>query len=275
MKTAIILPGGGVKCAYTAGALIALGKKLGITTPDIAVASSGSVGPLMYYLTNQYDEGERAWIRFIPSKEFIRYFPYPRIDVDYLVDKVMKEYLPLDTDKLATATTRYFIPVTDEDTGITQFISNETWFDPFEVMRAAKAIPMFYHRHIFLGAHHYMDGGIGDGPQALVDKAIAEGATNILVISNTAVAKPREYKSFYKAYAYWQRKPLETTLLRFTDRVENITFPPGVKGLNISPTEPLPVGLMTRNKRCVAEAFHMGYDDLLARSQEIIELFKP
>ncbi|MEJ0053893.1 MAG: patatin-like phospholipase family protein [bacterium] len=270
-KTAVIASGGGMKCAYAAGALTALGKELGLGAPDIALASSGSTGSLMYYLSGQYDEGERAWIKFIPSPNFIRYFPFPRFNVDYLVDTVIKQYIPLDTDRLARSPSRYFVPVTDEASGATRFIGNDTWLDPHEVLRAAMAIPLFYHRHIALGSHLYMDGGIGLGTQALIEKAVAEGATRILLITNLT-PKKRWAKLLFRLYAYWQREPLEGVLLDYTDRIDTPVLPNSVRGLHLSPSRPLPVGLTTRDPHKVAEAFYMGYDDVMARREEILDL---
>ena len=95
-KTAVVVSGGGMKCAYSAGALVALGEKLHITTPDILIAASGGVGNSFYYLAGQYADIRKAWSRYLPSRDFIRYFPFPNIRIDYLIDEVFKRLLPLD-----------------------------------------------------------------------------------------------------------------------------------------------------------------------------------
>jgi hypothetical protein len=50
-------------------------------------------------------------------------------------------------------------------------------------------------------------------------------------------------------------------------------LPGDVEILVVSPTMPLPTGLFTRVRRKVAEAYHMGIDDLLQKRVPIEKLF--
>ena len=270
---AVITSGGGMKCAYSAGALVALAKKLGITAPDIYVAASGSVGTMFYFLTEQYDDIERAWTRYLPSPHFISYGLIPSLKINYLVDTIAKDYLPLDVKKLEETTTRYFVPVTDQDSGETRFIGNELWFSPYEVMRAATAIPIFYNGHVRLGSRNYLDGDFSTGVPALIEKARAAGAKKILLITNTD--EPTKMgKAILRMYGKLLRPGLRASMMKDLETDQTIVLPDDIDIVHVKPTFPLPTVLYSRERRKVKESFSMGYDDLLAKRAEIEALFR-
>lgn len=272
-KVAIITSGGGMKCAYSAGALVALARELKITEPDIFVSASGSVGAMYYYLAGQYDDIERAWTRFLPSPHFIRYAPFPALRINYLVDTISKQYLPLDIAKAESTKTHFFVPVTDVKTGETKFIDNEMWLSPYEVIRAATAIPILYNGHVTLGGHSYLDGDFSAGMTDLIGTAIAAGATRILCITNSD-APTKVGKAILRAYGALLRGGLRRALFRDLEMDQVIEWPDKVEFSLISPTSPLPTLLYTRERRKVVEAYTMGYEDLLLKKDEVLNLFR-
>ncbi len=271
--TAIITSGGGMKCAYSAGALVALAKELNITTPDVFVAASGSTGSMFYYLAHQYDDIEKVWTKYLPSPHFIRYAPFPAMKINYLVDTIAKEYLPLCVEKLEETPTRYFVPVTDGDTGETRFIGNELWFNPYEVVRAATAIPILYNGHVRLGSRSYLDGDFSTGVATLIKKAMDAGARRILLITNTD-APTQMGKWILRLYGTLLRPGLRTSLIEDLETDQSITWPEGLEVVHVSPSYPLPTLLYSREKRKVVESFSMGAADLLAKKEEIQALFR-
>lgn len=260
-----------MKCAYAAGALVALSKKLGITEPDIFISSSGSVGAMFYYLAGQYGHIEKIWLRYLPSSEVVRRFP-PKLRVDYIVDTIMREELPLDEHAFGKAKTRWFVPVTDLDTGHTEYVSNNTWFNPYEVMRAAKAVPILYGGTVRLGAHTFIDGDLNMNMAELIRKARKEGATKIIVISNTATLSGLS-KFFTRLYTLFAGPMVRQLVRRDLERTHWDHLPADVEILVVSPSYPLPSGLFTRSRREIAESYQMGWDDLLAKRAEIEKLF--
>src|SRR3989338_10568912 len=102
---AIVTSGGGMRCAYSAGALVELVKSLGYPKPDIFISSSGSVGAMLYYLAGQYEDIEKIWLRYVPSPQIVSAFP-PRLRLDYGVDTILRRQPPLDQDALKASSTR-------------------------------------------------------------------------------------------------------------------------------------------------------------------------
>lgn len=261
-----------MKCAYAGGALVALAKELAMCRPDIFVAASGSVGSMFYYLTGQHEAIQKAWTSFIPSPAFIHYTPLPSMRINYLVDTVFKEYIPLNVSTLETVSTKYFVPVTDVETGHATFITNDTWFNPYEVMRAAKAVPILYNGHVHLGGRSYLDGDFSTSVAALVHKAIEAGAKRILCITNTD-APTRFEAAVLRAYAKLLNPALRAAFLADLPNDDRVIWPEGIEFISLSPSLPLPSALYTRNRRRVIETFTMGYEDLLSRKDDIRKLF--
>ena len=270
---AIITSGGGMKCAYSAGALVALARELKITQPDIFVSASGSVGAMFYYLAGQYDDIEKAWTRYLPSPHFIRYAPVPALRINYMVDTISKQYLPLDLEKAESTSTKFFVPVTDVKTGTTRFIGNNEWMNPYEVMRAATAIPLLYNGHVTLGSRTYLDGDFSTGMIDLIETAIKAGAKRILCITNSD-APTKLGKALLRVYGALLRPGLRAALFRDLEESPTIVWPDGIQFTLISPTSLLPTVLYTRERRKVVEAYNMGRDDLLAKKDEIEALFR-
>lgn len=272
--TAIITSGGGMKCAYSAGALVALAKHFKFTEPDIFVAASGSVGAMYYYLAGQYDEIQKVWTRYLPSSSFIRYAPFPSMRINYLVDTIARDYVPLEIDKLEKTKTRFFVPITDVESGRHRFVGNEFWFNPYEVTRAATAIPILYNGHVRLGSRTYLDGDFTTSLATLIRKALDEGARRIICITNTK--EPGKLaKAFFKAYAAFLHPNLRTMFLTDLEGAERIDWPDDMEFICVSPSFPLPAVIYSRNRREIIETFNMGYDDLMAKSEELERLLKP
>lgn len=270
-KTAIVTSGGGMKCAYAAGALVTLAQTLGFTEPDIFISASGSVGAMFYYLAKQYGDIEKVWLRYVPSPQIVRVFP-PRLRLDYVVDTILRRELPLDQAMLKATKTRWFVPVTDLETGHTDYISNDTWFDPYEVMRAAKAIPFLYGGAVHLGGRTYVDGDVSVNMAELIRKARHEGATKILVITNTTKLSGT-MRWFIWLSAISSPPMIRQLVLNDMRRAEWDRLPADVDIFVVGPSYPLPTGTFTRIRRKVAEAYHMGAADLAAKQSAIVERF--
>lgn len=256
-----------MKCAYAAGALVALAEKLDVTKPDIFVSASGSVGAMFYYLAEQYADIAKVWLRYIPSPEIVGVFP-PRLRLDYVVDTILRRDLPLEHQILKTTPTRWFVPVTNLATGHTEYATNDMWFEPYEIMRAAKAIPFLYGGAVRLGSKQFIDGDVSMNVADLIRKARKEGATKIIVLANATAMPPLTYLFTYLA-ALFSPPMIRELVLKDIRRDEWDHLPGDVDILVVSPSYPLPTGIFTRVRRKVAEAYQMGNDDLLAKRKEI------
>ena len=115
MKTAWIFPGGSARAVYTAGALYAL-SKMGLKRPDIIIAASGSAPTSLCYVSGQYEIIPKVWLECLSTRKFVSFWRFWKIvNIDYLVDFVLKDKNPLDMDKISGSDVLVYIPLTNKD----------------------------------------------------------------------------------------------------------------------------------------------------------------
>ena len=250
---ALVLGGGGMRCAYGAGVLLALGENFSVREPSIGIASSGGVGSFSYYLSGQYEQLRRAWEGDLCSRRVINLYRFWRIfDIDYLVDEIFKKKERLDLDRLNSKKTRFFISATNAKTGqLEYFLANSGERDIFQLMRASKSIPVFsgYGKRVHLDT--YDNGLLGDN----VRKAFEEGARKVVVISNG------ETDGFVrKVFGLWfkfQTKEFKKNFLsnfgREVERKEDVFY--------MHPRRTLEIGTLGSNEEILKRTYCQGYED--------------
>lgn len=264
-KIAIILSGGGMKCAYTSGALLALQRHYKFITPDIMIAASGSVPAMLYYITEQYRNIEKLWTDVLGNNhKAVSPAHFPMLDIDYLIDKVSKDLLPLDLKKLEESNIEYHIPLRNAETGELEYIGNNNSHDMYEVVRAATAVPIAYGKEIKLGDNRYIDGFYGLSIETLINKAVESGATKIIAINCNPVWS--ELQTFLETYTFKQRFGLENNNFR-----EKTTEHDGVEIVHINPTRKLQTNLWEVNKKDMVDSFFMGYQNM-SSNKEVAEI---
>lgn len=250
-KLAIVCAAGGTCCSYTGGALIALAKEQGLVQPDYMIAASGSAGSAIYYLTGQFDSIRRTWTQHICSPQFLSFKRiHKMLDIDYLVDTIIRKMEPLDLKKLADSQTRYFIPVKNSVTGKSRYISCREELDIHEVLRATKALPIFYGRKVKIGDEFYVDSAFAITKEHGLTKGIELGATHVLIIESNARNKNRFQALVGTMLSYLSNKKT------IHDRDRH-----GVKILRLGPDKN-PAPPVTRNSTLLTAAFEKGYADV-------------
>jgi len=188
MKTAWIFPGGAARSVYTAGAIYALGK-IKVVPPDIIIAASGSAPTIVCYITGQYETIPKVWLESLSTKKFVNFFRLWKIvNIDYLIDVVIRKNNPLDIEKLQTSGIEVYFPLTSSATGEIVYFSNKTELDIWEVLKASVSGPivsnLFSLKGTKVGSEYFCDSTSASRFELHVQKAINEGATNIVVFDN-------------------------------------------------------------------------------------------
>jgi predicted patatin/cPLA2 family phospholipase len=273
-KTAVILIGGGMRSAHGGGFLHAMGTYLGIRRPDIIIGSSGNAGNALYYATQQqqqYDYLERIWKDLLSGRDFISYLRFYKIlNIDYLVDDVLKRLAPMDVPALERSPIDYFVPVTEVHSGITRYVGKEDRTDMFEVVRASCAVPFFYGKKVPLPWGTFIDGEIGPTTLDHVTKAMQLGARNILVVSNMT---PRTRAGDLTTHVYAQlvSKGLADAIRHDLSGVAGCVSAQGARIVCIEPD--IPISNLAHSPQKLAETFDSGVHDALALEDELRTLF--
>lgn len=261
-----------MRSAHGAGFLYALANELDVKMPDIMVASSGDAGNTLYFAAGQYESMKRIWLELLSTPKFISPLRFWRImDIDYLIDAVFKKQEPLDINKLRTSPIDWHIPITDYETGIPRYVSAKDGLDPFEILRATTALPIFFRRKIIIAGKRYVDGETGPRLDDHVAHAIEQGATKILALNDAAIWTPMK-RAFMKIYAASMPRVMHDAVIRDISAKAVHIRAQGVAMISIAPHK-LPVHTMTRDSKKLRETFEQGVADALALKDEIRALF--
>ncbi len=262
-KIAIVSGGGGMKCAYSAGALYALAKELNFTEPDIIVGSSGSIS-FTYYVSGQYESIKNIWTKYLISKKFISLRRLYRImDIDYMVDVIFKKQDPLNTENITKSKTRLFFCLTNYITGNPEYFTNDGKIDMFEIMRATTAVPLIFNKKIKINNSLYIDGDISSSVDKNIQKAINEGAKKILVIQD-AEGQSIVGFVFWKFASFFSKSRAVRKDIGNIYVNNNMTIPEGVEVYTIRPDRETPAGYLDDKKSDLQKTFAMGYVSVLA-----------
>jgi predicted patatin/cPLA2 family phospholipase len=264
-----------MRSAHGAGFLYALGTQLKIKNPDMVIGSSGNTANVLCYATqrkHQYDCLKEVWTECLSTPDFISYTRLACImNVDYLVDTVFKKKNLLHHGDLESSSIEYYISIVDAVTGNARFIEKRDEVDPYELMRASKALPILYRKTVLIMGREYIDGAIGQTPQGQIDFAIEKGATRILFIDDSS-KRTLFLKIVTFLYAFFVSKELRHKVLSdlFTQRTHIV--PEGIELLYIH-RDILPAAIITRNKRKLTQTFEYGVQDALSLETQIRSLF--
>jgi predicted patatin/cPLA2 family phospholipase len=267
---ALVVGGSGMKSAYSGGALVALTKELKLTNPDIVIGSSGGSGGLPYYVAGQYDSIKRIWSELLATKKFISLMRVKRIlDLDYLIDNVVKKVEPLNIEIVIGSKIKLLIPATDWITGEPYYFSNKD--DIYKAMKASKAIPGLFNEIIRINHRRYIDGQLSATVERNIQKAIDEGATKIIVIdvSESSLIS----KIFWKTYMLFVPKRLGRTVLAFLRNSFKHTPKKGVDVFYITASQKIPAGTLSINREDLIKTFELGYNDVV-QNKELREFLK-
>ncbi|MFA6585771.1 MAG: patatin-like phospholipase family protein [Candidatus Paceibacterota bacterium] len=150
----ITAQGGGLKSAYSVGVIKGLREKYSLDEVDLIVGSSGAGSTFAYFITKQYDYIEKIWIELVKSGEFIKirnfFLRGPIMDIDFLVDTVLKKKFPLDINSLKSSKTELYIPLLRYSDCKGIYFTNHESEDPYEIIRAACAVPYFFGKRVKL-----------------------------------------------------------------------------------------------------------------------------
>jgi len=178
----LVLPGGGMRGVYTAGAAtVLLHYGLQQAFDHVVGVSAGALNGA-YFLSEDAETLSHTFQDDLTNKNFVNLLRKDKpIDIDYLIDMVMKHKRPYDIEKLKKQKTKLHIMLTDAKTGKSVIdSSHDTLEEIYEEFRATAALPFVYGKQIPIDGHYYIDGGVADNLP--IDVAVKLGCTDIVVI---------------------------------------------------------------------------------------------
>jgi predicted patatin/cPLA2 family phospholipase len=269
------MSGGGTRSAYGAGALLAMAERFSPLEPDLLIAESGSVLSAMYYLAGQTYRLMSGWLTIPKTPRFISRTRRPFIDIRLLTKTILKEKIPLDEPKLKTARTPFFVPLTRVKDGKVEYHRFSKKDDPYRLLHAAMALPIFYGKSVRIGRNEYIDGGFGAHMNDHINYAARKGATHIIAIQSSngpATVTRTIYRMAEKEWERNGRKGLAKAALQELRVPAPLTLG-AARLVMLTPSRKLPVSVGTKSKRKLRETVNLGYADA-ANDKKLARLLK-
>ena len=282
MKTSLVLEGGGMRGAYTAGCLswllennINFDSAYGISTGAVHLCSflSGSEDYLYDLSTYHIINPELVGLKSIKREGHI-------VGYEYLFNYILPELVHWDISKAYESKTVAKIGIYDLDEGQTVF-HKLTDMDRGNVMlKAATSLPILG-RMVEYEGHHYLDGGITK--MIPIEESVKDGNDVHLIITT----KPADYvrkpaKASIKALirmVYHKFpcliKDYRIRHLNYNKQIEIIReLEKEQHALYMFPTESIPVSRIEGDPENLRKLYKLGRRDMEARKEEIFAMFK-
>ncbi|QQS18749.1 patatin family protein [Candidatus Saccharibacteria bacterium] len=177
----LVLQGGGMRAAYSAGAIVPLIEYSFASTFEHVIGSSAGAINGAYFLGGDI-ETYHTYTDDLTNKNFVNLLRQDKkVNIDYLVDLVLKHKRPVNIPNLLNSRSQLHVILTDAITGKKTIISDHHKFAQiYEEFRATAALPIFYDKKVTVEGRDYIDGGVAD--LIPIDIAVKLGCTDIVVV---------------------------------------------------------------------------------------------
>lgn len=202
MKTGLIVEGGGMKCAYSAGVLDVFIEK-GINFDVVSGVSAGAANAISY-LAGQRERCRRFYSIHSMSKKYASVENLIRTGSFFGLNYIYRDLSnsdgadPINFKAVMANPAEFLVPATDAATGKTHiFTKDEISQDDYRVIMASCALPVMS-EPVEIDGHLYFDGGVSNSiPVNEMKKA---GCDKIVVLFSKPdgyIMKPQPHRLVY------------------------------------------------------------------------------
>lgn len=273
----LVLEGGGMRGAYTAGVLDFF-LDAGIDFPLVTAASSSALLG-SYFLTKQKGTNLKIFKELMRNREtisFKRMLTHKELfSMDFIFGQIPKNLVPFDFQTFSNSKTRILIGTTEVATGKTRYYEKfETVDDLFTVVRASCSLPVLAPFVSYQGKD-LLDGGMSD--PLPIRPALDNGYTkNVVILTRNKgyVKRPTKLNWFYKLV--FKNFPELRQLLRDRHNIYNQTMDllheleRQGKVLMIRPEKPLVAKRIERNEQILQDLYQQGYREAEQKKEALL-----
>ena len=260
-KSALLLPGGGMRNAYISGLLSGL--SIQPSQFDFVFACSSAAETAAFFIANQIALTGRIWIDELTSPNVFSYRRMLRgmrpADIDYVVEHCCRA---LNREALLASPTKLIVSIFNLHKGKTEFVVLTS--DNFtRVMKATCAFPMLAPSVDFGNGNIYVDGGVEE--IFAFDEAYRVGCRKFLVLMNWPLESVIEsYHALASFVAFPWSPEARRALRNRAERIQRtLVFirrpPPDVLLEFLAPPAHLPADRFCRDRQLVQQTYAVGF----------------
>lgn len=278
MPVGLVLEGGGMRGAFTAGALTALYME-DIPVDYVAGVSAGALNAVSY-ISGQPERNYRIFHdyisddRYVSGKNLIK--TGSLFGFDFMLKELSREILPVDIDAFEKSKKKFWVGTTDCNTGRSRWFPKEEVTGDFDVLRASSSLPFVAHIVKYKG-FELMDGGIAE--PIPIEKSLNDGNDkNIIILTKNKKYKPSkrhmritieraygEYPNFVNAIM--ERQQAYQREFEMCEELDS-----SGKAVIVRPIEELEVETYTRDTRKVVNLYYEGFYSCMMQMKRIRQL---
>lgn len=270
MKTGLIVEGGGMKCAYSAGIL---DKFLDDDIHfDFCIGVSAGAANTLSYLAGQRGRNLRFYTEHLSDPRYLSIRSLLRtgnlFGLKYIYGTLTNSdgKDPIDYDAIMNNPSEFYMPATDAVTGkATYFSKYDIIRDNYKTIMATCALPGFC-RPVQVNHHFYYDGGVADSIP--VQYAVKHGCDRLVIILSNPrdfVKQPEHYRLVYKCMLHKYPKTIEAIDHRHLNYQASIDLATQLelkeKALIFAPSRHLNLGTFSKDPALEQQLYDLGTED--------------
>ncbi|MBR5805261.1 MAG: patatin family protein [Oscillospiraceae bacterium] len=276
-KSALVLEGGGMRGAYTAGVLDYLMEK-GISFDSIYGVSAGALTGANFK-AGQVGRGLRTFAAYLHDERYagpqhlLKTGDWFNIDFSY--NKIPNELDPADYDTFNASPVNFYSVVSNVETGKAEYIRITDLKQQMDLVRASATLPLLSNI-VEIDGKKYLDGGSCDSIP--LKKSMADGhSKNLVVLTQhrgfTKKPSANRYacRLMYKKYPNYvkamdNRHNMYNRQLKLVYEMEKQG-----KAFVIQPAAKVEVSRLEKNPARLVELYHQGKMDAASCYERLVE----
>ena len=276
-KSALVLEGGGMRGAYTAGVLDYLMEK-GVSFDSIYGVSAGALTGANFK-AGQVGRGLRTFAAYLHDERYagpqhlLKTGDWFNIDFSY--NKIPNELDPADYDTFNASPVNFYSVVSNVETGKAEYIRITDLKQQMDLVRASATLPLLSNI-VEIDGKKYLDGGSCDSIP--LKKSMADGhSKNLVVLTQhrgfTKKPSANRYacRLMYKKYPNYvkamdNRHNMYNRQLKLVYEMEKQG-----KAFVIQPAAKVEVSRLEKNPARLVELYHQGKMDAASCYQRLVE----
>ncbi len=266
----LVLEGGGVRAAYSAGICKALIDH-DVRREAVIGSSSGAVNAA-FFASGQTDALVDLWTRYVPGNHFVSWRRQltpgagPGLGVDLMLDGVIAAQGILDVERATAGDPTLFITATNVD-GCVGKVARPTADNVVEWMRASLALPAAYNRLIHIDGDDYIDGGVATPVPFDVPELNAFSGPTLVILTRPVTTAKRPLNWYERAFLYTivPRRARKATLLQH--ELHNQTMQRLARAVErgeiivSNPRSDMPIQRLTRDRARILDGVEQGLEE--------------
>ena len=276
MKSILVLEGGALRGIYTAGVIDFLLEK-GIEVDAVVGVSAGALFGFNY-ISKQMGRCIKYNLEYCKRKDYMGFHSWLTtgniMNKEVCFNEIVYKTHPVDFDTFNKNRTKFYVVVTNVETGREEYKLITDMENEMEYLRASGSMPLVS-KIVWIDGKGYLDGAVGDSIP--VKWALDQGYDRVIVVQTRAGNYRKKkgitlpYKVMYHKYLKFKKnainryKNYNDTL----DYIDNISDDKRI--IIIKPTKDIGVKRIERDRKKLQDQYDLGYNDTKDKYKDIVK----